>query len=217
MISARTRWTAYWAAALADAIAAAAGARRVRWVTKPALMPLLAAAVGERAPRAALAAAWAGDVALLGSGDAAVAGGIGGFAAAHIAHLREVRELRPDAPAAPGERISAAAFATTAVAATAVLAPRLADRPALRLPVAGYAALVTAMGHAGVRTGLRRRDVRGRDLAVGGALFVVSDGLVALSLFARPRTRWRAAAVEAAVMATYTGAQALLARSIAGP
>ncbi|MGI5130220.1 lysoplasmalogenase family protein [Pseudonocardia sp. CA-107938] len=213
-ISRRSRWAVYGLTALADTVAAAAGARRVRRLTKPALMPLLATAAGPRAPRAALAGAWAGDVALLGTGDAALAGGIGGFAAAHLAYLRDVRALRPSIPVA-GERAVAAAFAATAVAATAAIAPRLTDRPVLRGPVAAYAALVTSMGYAAVVTGLRRRDARGRLLAVGGGLFVVSDGLVAMSLFGGPRPAGRTAAVEAGVMATYTAAQALLAAAIA--
>jgi uncharacterized membrane protein YhhN len=167
-------------------------------------------------PRAALAGAWAGDVALLGAGDAALAGGIGGFAAAHVAYLRDVRALRTGEAPVPGERVTAVVFGAAALAATAAITPRLADRPVLRGPVAAYAALVTSMGHAAVVAGLRRRDARGRALAAGGALFVVSDGLVALSLFGGPRTGRQAAAVEAGVMITYTAAQALLAAAIAG-
>jgi uncharacterized membrane protein YhhN len=216
VISRRARWAAYGAAATVDTVAAAARARRLRVLTKPALMPLLAFAAGPRAPRAALAGSWAGDVALLGAGDAALAGGIGGFAAAHLAYLRDVRALRTVAAPVPGERVSAAAFGAAAVAATVAISPRLADRPLLRGPVAAYAALVTSMGHAAVVTGLRRGDARGRALAAGGALFVVSDGLVALSLFGGPRSGRSAAAVEAGVMVTYTAAQALLAAAIAG-
>lgn len=213
-ISRPVLWAVYGVAAAADTAAAALGAHRLRRLTKPALMPLLAAAAGPRAPRPALAGSWAGDVALLGSGDAPLAGGIGGFAAAHVAYLRALRALRPAGPA-PGERLSMAGFAAVAVAAAAAIAPRLADRPALRVPVGAYAALVTAVGHAAVVTALRRRDARGRLLAAGGVLFVVSDGLVALSLFGGPHEGRRAVAVEAGVMATYTGAQALLAAAIA--
>ena len=213
-ISRPALWAAYGIAAAADTVAAAAGARRWRWLTKPALMPLLAAATGPRAPRPALAGSWAGDVALLGTGDAPLAAGIGGFAAAHVAYLRALRALRPDRPVT-GEWVSAAGFAAAAIAATAAIAPRLADRPALRVPVGAYAALVTAMGHAALVTGLRRRDARGRALAAGGVLFVVSDAFVALSLFGGPHGGRRAVAVEAGVMATYAGAQALLAAAIA--
>ena len=214
-ISRPVLWAAYGVASVADTVAAALGALRVRRLTKPALMPRLAAAAGPRAPRPALAGSWAGDVALLGAGDAALACGIGGFAAAHVAYLRALRTLRP-ARQAPGEWLSTAGFAAAAIAATAAIAPRLADRPALRVPVGAYAALVTAMGHAAVVTGLRRRDGRGCALAAGGVLFVVSDGLVALSLFGGPHDGRRAVAIEAAVMLTYTGAQALLASAIAG-
>lgn len=178
-------------------------------------MPLLALAAGPGAPRRALAGSWVGDVALLGRGDAALAAGIGGFAVAHLAYLRAVRDLRPSGVPAAGERLSAAGFAAAAVGATAAIAPRLADRPALRVPVGAYAALVTTMGHTAAATGMRRRDARGRALAAGGLLFVVSDGFVALSLFGGPHAGVRGAAVETAVMATYTAAQALLSAAIA--
>jgi uncharacterized membrane protein YhhN len=81
-----------------------------------------------------------------------------------------------------------------------------ADDRRLRVPVLGYAALVTAMGAAAVRVGRRTSNPA---LAAGGVLFVVSDGLVAASLFGRRRP-----AVDSAVMLTYAAAQALLARAL---
>ncbi|MDN5859187.1 MAG: lysoplasmalogenase [Pseudonocardia sp.] len=208
-ISRPVRWAAYAGTAAADTIAAASGSRRLRWFTKPALMPLLAVAVGAGAPRGALAGSWAGDVALLSSGDLPLAGGIAGFAAAHVAYLRALRGLRPDRPA-ERERLAAIGFAATAVAATAAIWPRLADRSALCVPVGAYVALVTAMGHAAVVNGMRRRDTAGLAMAAGGVLFVLSDGLVAFALFGGPHEGTRAVTVEGGVMATYTGAQALL-------
>jgi uncharacterized membrane protein YhhN len=76
--------------------------------------------------------------------------------------------------------------------------------------VLGHAALVTGMGAAAVRAALRTSDPAGRLLAAGGALFVVSDGLLATTLVGA-RRRWPA---EAAVMATYAAAQALLAAAL---
>jgi uncharacterized membrane protein YhhN len=76
--------------------------------------------------------------------------------------------------------------------------------------VLGYAALVTGMGAAAVRAALRTPGPAGRALAAGGTLFVVSDGLVAATLFGSGRRR----AADAAVMATYAAAQALLAAAL---
>jgi uncharacterized membrane protein YhhN len=194
------------AAAVAVTDAALAGspapwARRARWVTKPAVVPAIAAGARPSGPLAvALAASWAGDVALLSRSDAGLVGGIGGFAVAHAAYLTAIR------PAGLGVEsvVGGAVFA----AAGRVLWHRLdtdTDRR-LRVPVLGYAALVTAMGAAAVRAG---RQSKNPALAAGGALFVVSDGLVAASLFG-PRRR----IVDAAVMLTYAAAQSLLASAL---
>lgn len=232
------------AIAATDSALAAGGARRARWVTKPALVPAIALAArsGARRPSrtldVALAGSWAGDVALLSRSDAGLLGGVGGFALAHFAYLAEIRRRASappsGAPAPPGHRaidagalagpaadagaagrVAVGAFAAVFAGAAAVLWRRL-DTPAdrrLRGPVVGYAALVTGMGAAAVRTGLRAGGPGGRALALGGATFVVSDALVALRQFGPRRSR----AVEAAVMVTYAAAQALLARSLARP
>jgi uncharacterized membrane protein YhhN len=189
------------AVAVADAVLAGSGARRARWLTKPALVPAIAAATPGRPPALALGASWAGDVALLSRSEAGLLGGIAGFAVAHAAYLARIRPQ--------GLGVEAAAGAAVWAAAGHVLWRRLdtdAERR-LRIPVLGYAALVTAMGAAAVRAGRRRHSPA---LAAGGVLFVVSDGLVAASLFGPRRP-----AVDAAVMATYAAAQALLARALA--
>ena len=192
------------AVAAADVVLAgsrAPWARRARWLTKPALVPAVAAAVPGRPPALALGASWAGDVALLSRSDAGLLGGIAGFAVAHAAYLARIRPR--------GLGVEAAVGAAVWAAAGHVLWRRLdtdAERR-LRVPVLGYAALVTAMGAAAVRSGRRRHSPA---LAAGGVLFVVSDGLVAAGLFGPERR-----AVDAAVMATYAAAQALLARALA--
>lgn len=98
-----------------------------------------------------------------------------------------------------------------AVAGT-VLWRRLGPVP-LRLPVLGYAALVTAMGAAAVRSGLRTPGPAGRALVAGGGLFVLSDALVAATIVdPRPHP-----VTETAVMVTYAAAQGLLATALATP
>ena len=155
----------------------------------------------------ALAASWAGDVALLSRSDAGLLGGVGSFAAAHVAYVTAIRRRYP---APPDARVAAAAGTVLATAGT-VLWRRLDtdERRRLRLPVLGYAALVVAMGATAVRAGLHHGD---RALAAGGALFVLSDTLVAAGVFGGRRRPAR----EAAVMVTYASAQALLAGALGG-
>ena len=84
----------YVAVATLDTVLAGRGttaARRLRYVTKPALMPVLATATrqagGGRALTAAQALSWGGDVALLGRGPRAFQGGLGSFLGAHLAYV----------------------------------------------------------------------------------------------------------------------------------
>lgn len=208
--------------AVVDAALAAGSApwmRRARWVTKPAVVPAIAAAVhagGGRpdpALRTALVASWAGDVALLSTRDAGFLAGVTGFAAAHLAYLQAIRSTDTAPPrTGSSERLVGGVFAVTGVGSGLALWRRLGapGERRLRGPVLGYAALVSTMGAAAARTGLRSGDRTGRALAAGGALFVLSDGLVALSHFGRHRRP----AVDAAVMATYATAQALLATAL---
>jgi uncharacterized membrane protein YhhN len=192
--------------------------RQARALTKPALLPAIALAARAHGRRpsgplaVALAASWVGDVALLSRSDPALLGGMAGFAVAHLGYLIEIRRRFPGpTPQPAGTAVTAASGGVLAAAGT-LLWRRLdtGDERQLRLPVLGYAALVTGMGAAAVRAALRTSDPAGRMLAAGGTLFVVSDSLVATTLFAG-RRRW---AAEAAVMATYAAAQALLAAAL---
>ena len=91
--------TAYVALAAADAaLAGRTGttARRLRLLTKPALMPTLTAAMHQaehsdgtvrRGVMAAQVLSWGGDVALLGSSERAFLGGLGSFFCAHLAYI----------------------------------------------------------------------------------------------------------------------------------
>ena len=62
------------------------------------------------------------------------------------------------------------------------------------------------MGAAAVRAAVRTPGAGRSSLAAGGTLFVVSDGMVAATMFGYRRRP----AAEAAVMVTYAAAQALL-------
>src|SRR3978361_317816 len=90
---------AYVALSATDALLAGregTTARRLRFLTKPALMPTLTIAMHRAEPRDALvrrgvtaaqAFSWGGDVALLANGETAFLGGVGSFLGAHLAYI----------------------------------------------------------------------------------------------------------------------------------
>src|SRR5690242_3807180 len=79
------------ALAAADTLLAGAGRDRERWLTKPLLMPVLMAG-SDRGSRPALALGGAGDVALLGSSDAAFTAGLACFLVGHAAWIYALRQ-----------------------------------------------------------------------------------------------------------------------------
>jgi uncharacterized membrane protein YhhN len=208
-LTARARVLAGLYAALAAANSASA-AKRFRLgeqVTKPLLMPALAAftltAAGERReglrlPAAGMALSGLGDCALLGS-QAWFMPGMGAFAAAHACYITA---LARDG-AARGVRPQVAAwYAALWAVLIMVLWRRLGS---LRVPVAVYSLLLVTM--AVLAAG------RNREAAAGGALFVVSDALIACGLARTGAFPGQ----EAAVMPTYTAAQFLLAAGFLRP
>ncbi|MFC5663280.1 lysoplasmalogenase [Kitasatospora misakiensis] len=181
------------------------GTPALRHATKPPLMPLLAAhsvtratEAGRRAPKLltpALLLSAGGDVLLQLGDDTAFLAGMGSFAAAHVCYVTmfvgqgALTDRRRAA-------VVAAAYATAWVTMVGRLWPDLGD---LRIPVAGYSLLLasTAVTSAGL-------GARG---GLGGALFLLSDTLIATKL-----AKWRRLpGHEFWIMATYILAQYLLA------
>jgi len=195
--------TAYGGLALADALLAASGNRRARRLTKSALMPLLAARVASTEDNdgtrtlvlAGLGMSWAGDVALLGEGDAAFRAGLGSFLVAHLCYLGALGKVRRG-----GVRrrpVIALAYVVAWCVLNRLLWPRTGK---LRLPVIVYGTALAAMALAAL-------DTENPKVAAGGALFMASDSILALRTF-------EAATIpgaDALVMLTYTAAQALIA------
>ncbi|MFD8981729.1 lysoplasmalogenase [Streptomyces sp. NPDC059564] len=191
--------------AFAVATAADLGALLAGWhlghvIAKPLLMPLLVAyVVTRRAPRllvAALLFGWCGDLALLFDADPAFLIGMGSFAAGHVCYLVLFGRGRTS-PALGG------AYALALVGTVALL---WGDLPAdLRIPVAGYSLLLTAMAY--------RSSALGRTAGIGGALFLLSDTLIATGVADWPQLPrpdfW--------IMATYLAAQYLLAAGALTP
>ncbi|MFD3695821.1 lysoplasmalogenase [Streptomyces sp. NPDC058646] len=192
------------AALVAFAVAAAAdlGSLLADWhlghvLAKPLLMPLLVAHVIARgAPRllvAALLFGWGGDLALLFDAEAAFLIGMGSFAVGHVCYL-VLFGRRSTSPLLGG------AYALALIGTVALL---WGDLPAdLRIPVAGYSLLLTAMAW--------RSSVLGLRAGAGGALFLLSDTLIATGVAAWPQLPrpdfW--------IMATYLAAQYLLATGV---
>ncbi|MDT0491711.1 lysoplasmalogenase [Streptomyces griseus] len=204
---ARPLLLAFLLAAAVDLAGLLAGLDTVHLVAKPLLMPLLAgyAAVrgGPRLLVVALLFGWGGDVFLLADNDLAFLLGMGSFALGHVCYLTLFGRDRDR----DGDR--ARASLVTAIAYVLVLAVFLvliwSDLPAeLRVPVAGYSVLLTAMAW--------RAGVLGRYAAAGGALFLLSDALIATGIAEWPRLP----APDFWVMLTYIAAQLLLALGVLG-
>ncbi|MEH1014720.1 lysoplasmalogenase family protein [Micromonospora sp. CPCC 206060] len=140
----------------------------VQWLAKPLLAPLLLLWLWQRQRRPdpvalGLVFATAGDVALLIDSPVAFLVGMGFFLGTQLSFLTAfLRRRRPPVPVVLGY-----------LALWALLNVLLWSRlGALRLPILGYSLALTAMAAAAVGIGRR--------VAVGGALFLVSDLLIGL-------------------------------------
>jgi uncharacterized membrane protein YhhN len=192
-------------------------AHAARRVTKPLLMPVLAASAltDPRAARTpvsksttvAQVAGWGGDVLLLGHGTEAFAAGAGSFGIGHIAYISGFRRLRRR-----NRRLADSPVARSAATLTMTVGPVVArgaarEEPVLAPAVVGYMSLLASMwAHAGNMDPARPK--RGRALTLAGAtLFTASDTMLGIRKFV-----WKDAPdrLESAVMATYTLGQFLL-------
>lgn len=201
----RALLTACALAAAVDLLSLAAGFDLGHTLAKPLLMPLLAAWAALRgAPRlliAALLCGWAGDTLLLVDADPAFLAGMASFAAGHVCYLVLFR--RTGAPRARAAALLAPCYAVALVATVALLWSGLPQE--LRLPVAVYSALLTAMAcTAAVRVG----PVAG----AGGVLFLLSDTLIATGVAGGPQLP----RPDLWIMLTYLAAQFLLVRGVLG-
>lgn len=179
--------------AATDAVLAATGRDRARRLTKPLLMPTLLAGK-PRPTQRALALGGVGDVALLGSGPTAFTAGLASFLAGHVAWVAALRPHR-SGTLTPTR---AAPYLLAWAGLNAYLWPRTGRD---RVPVLAYSTALLA-------TALAAADTGKPAVAAGGALFLVSDSLLALEKFGGVHLP----AHEGLVMATYTSGQALLAR-----
>lgn len=141
-----------------------------------------------------------GDIALMLPVDA-FAIGLGAFMLAHLAYIAA---FAPRASALP-VAAAAAVYAAIAAGVLSLLLPAVPE--GLRWPVLAYVAVLAAMA----ATAFGASATVGRRLALGGALFVASDGLLAWNRFVEPlpvAALW--------VLASYWAAQWCIARAVAG-
>lgn len=185
----------FGALAAADTLLAAAGRGQKRWLTKPLLMPTLMMG-RDRPTQRALALGGVGDIALLGSSDAAFTAGLVSFLAGHIAWIIALRQ-RPGCGRLRAQPTLAAPYLAAFAALNAYLWQRTGKD---RIPVVVYSTALLAMS-------LTALDSGSPQAAAGGALFLLSDTLLALEKFGGVHLPGH----EGLVMATYTSAQALLA------
>ncbi|MEU9171338.1 lysoplasmalogenase [Streptomyces sp. NPDC048420] len=199
---------AFALAALVDLVSLAVGFDPGHTVAKPLLMPLLAACAGVRgAPRLlvlALLFGWGGDTLLLSDADPAFLAGMASFAAGHVCYvalfLRNSRRGGYGRYGASRVRalLPAPTYTVALVTTVTLLWP---DLPAdLRISVAGYSTLLTAMAY----TAATRL---GPVVGTGGALFLLSDTLIATGVADWPQLP----RPELWIMLTYITAQFLLA------
>ncbi len=207
--------------ALAAADAALAGrtgttARRLRYLTKPALMPTLAAATRAAAASqvrpargltAAQALSWGGDVALLGESEKAFLAGLGSFFGAHLAYLSTLARRGDRITVAPDPGVQAALGLWLTTAPVMTFAARRTD-PDLAAPVAAYSTALAAMFAAAARLdpGLSRAGVG--PCRPERHCSCSPTRCSALQQFVLRR---KVPALETAVMATYTAGQGLIA------
>lgn len=201
----------YAAVSVLHVAAHVASLTAVTTATKPLLMPALAAFLVSASPRpftrmvrvvlGALTFSWLGDVLLEVSrpadSDALFMAGIGGFLAAQVLYVVAFTPLvRSSSP--PRPPFWALLYVLYGAGLVAYLAPELGE---FLLPVAVYAAAICTMGI--VASGVNAWT------ALGAALFVASDTLIAVGRFTDLLTvadSWQ----RVLVMSTYLLAQGLL-------
>ncbi|MFP3990401.1 lysoplasmalogenase [Streptomyces sp. E11-3] len=198
---ARLLFAAFALAAAADLASLLAGADVGHTVCKPLLMPLLAGYTvvrgGPRLLVAALLFGWGGDVLLLLDADVAFLAGMASFAVGHVCYL--VLFARHGTSRARSGLLGAA-YGLALIGTVALL---WSDLPSeLRVPVAGYSLLLTAMAFRSTRLGLAA--------GLGGALFLLSDTLIATGVAEWPQLP----TPDFWIMLTYLAAQALLAKGV---
>ena len=195
-------------------------ARRLRYVTKPLLMPVLATSLVastrgrndalRQATLTAQAFSWGGDLALMRPGTRAFLTGVGSFFGAHVSYVAAFASAREhDDVNTTG--LKAAGTAWVAAAPVMAIAAGRKD-PNLRVPIAAYAAILATMFATSTVLDRQLPTRSRRGLVAGTSLFMLSDSLLGAREFL---TKEHHGTLDTAVMATYAGAQYLISDAVA--
>jgi len=180
-------------------------------ITKALLMPvllawLLLATRGRMTTPLRLLAlglvfAWAGDVLLEGDGDLFFVAGLLAFLAMQVCYIVAFTRV-PGPGLVRAWRIALVPFVVVWLALNLLVSPG-----SLRVPVLIYSVVLVTMAVAALDLVIRVPQDKGWRVAIGAALFVVSDGLIALTAFG-PLTSSTGTSI--AIMTTYIVAQGLI-------
>jgi len=219
-MTARIPFAAYVVLSVANVTAEALGAAGPATATKAGLMPLLLAwllvtiregRVRHPAPRwlaLGLAFAWLGDLLLIGQGSAFFMAGLAAFLAMQACYIVSFTRI-PGPGLVRARKVLAVPYLAAWFLLNQVLAPGVG---ALRIPVLVYSAVLVGMALTALDLAGRVDRRAGWLIAVGAPVFVVSDGLIALTEFG-PLSPSRLA--DGAIMATYVVAQGLIVAGLA--
>ena len=217
---------AYGALAAADTLLAGQDtttARRLRYLTKPLLMPVLATAftssttgrrdVLRQAALGGQAFSWGGDLALMGSSQRSFLVGVGSFFAAHVSYVTGFASSSslPSGSLSNGGGLKTAAAMWVATAPMMTIAAGRKD-PALRVPIAAYATVLATMYAASTLLDQDLPRSARRKVVLGTSLFLLSDTVLGLRKFLLDD---HSPALESVVMATYTAGQWFIADGVA--
>ena len=196
---------------LANVLGQAIGSDPLTWATKPLLMPILfvwawrqVSPIPSRANRWLLIGmvfAWLGDLLLMPTGDLWFIAGIGGFLLMQISYITAYLHI-------PGPGLLRSRWwLALPYLAFAVGMNLLLDPGALGVPVVIYSLVLVGMGAAALDLTARFPSPFGVRVAVGAALFVISDATIAIGAFSAVDLGNAGAVI---VMGTYVIAQFLI-------
>jgi len=219
-MTSRVLLMAYALVGLANVITELASSTTMVHVTKALLMPLLAiwlvaywrATMPDgtgRLPRAltwllvGIGFAWLGDLLLIGDGDLWFVGGILAFMVMQVCYIIAFTRI-PGPGLVRAWKISLVPYVVVWLVINWLVGP---GAKAMRLPVLVYSVVLVAMAVVALDLVIRVPRDKGWRVAVGAGIFVVSDGLIALTAFG-PLSE--SPALSAIIMATYIVAQGLI-------
>lgn len=148
-----------------------------------------------------LLCAWAGDVLLEGDGDLFFVAGLLGFLAMQVCYILAFTRV-PGPGLVRAWKLALVPFVVVWLVLNYLVSPG-----SLRVPVLIYSVVLVTMAVAALDLVIRVPQDKGWRVAIGAALFVVSDGLIALTAFG-PLTASTGASI--AIMTTYIAAQGLI-------